>query len=175
MVLYGSHRYSEAKSAADSALKIDPKDAEVRALAAKIRDYSSRNKIGISYDYVYFDRQYSDPWQLVSIDYSRQTSFGTVIGRINYANRFRSNGVQGELEAYPHISKTFYGYVNFGYSGDEGIFPDTGRVRRCMPIFRMHLKRMGDYGIFILVPIHGSIHFPPVNITGLFGSTPGPT
>ncbi len=123
MALYGSHRYSEAKSAADSALKIDPKDAEVRALAAKIRDYSSHNKIGITYDYVYFDRQYRDAWQLVSIDYSRQTDAGTVIARVNYANRFRSNGVQGELEAYPHISKVFYGYVNFGYSGDEGIFP----------------------------------------------------
>ncbi len=121
--LYGLHRYSEAKAAADSALRVDPKDAEVRALLSKIRDYSTLNKIGISYDYVYFDRQYQDPWHLVSVDYTRQTSLGSVIGRLNYANRFRSGGVQGEIEAYPHLSRRFYGYINFGYSADEGIFP----------------------------------------------------
>ena len=123
MALFGAHNYKEAKSAADSALQVDAGDGETRALAARIRDYSSFNKIGISYDHVYFDRQYDDPWELVSIDYSRQTGIGTVIGRVNYANRFRSNGVQVEVEAYPHISKTFYGYVNLGYSGDVGIFP----------------------------------------------------
>ncbi|HVW61289.1 MAG TPA: YaiO family outer membrane beta-barrel protein, partial [Puia sp.] len=113
----------EAKAAADSALRVDPKDADVRALLSKIREYAAANKIGISYDYVYFDRQYSDPWHLVSIDYSRRTSVGTVTGRLNYANRFRSGGVQGELEAYPHLSHLFYGYLNFGYSADEGLFP----------------------------------------------------
>jgi len=46
-----------------------------------------------------------------------------VITRINYANRFSSNGLQAEVDAYPHISNTFYGYLNFGYSGDVGVFP----------------------------------------------------
>jgi len=122
-VLSGLHRYSEARAAADSALKIDPKNTEVRALLMRIRDYTAGNKIGVSYDYVYFDRQYNDPWHLVSIDYSRQTKMGSIIGRVNYANRFRSSGVQGEIEAYPHISRVFYAYVNAGYSADEGIFP----------------------------------------------------
>jgi len=122
-VLYGLRRYSEAKGAADSALRVDPKNTDVRALLARIKEYATRNKIGISYDYVYFDKQYDDPWHLVSVDYSRQTRVGTVIGRVNYANRFRTDGIQGEVEAYPHFSRLFYGYLNFGYSADEGIFP----------------------------------------------------
>ena len=122
-ILSGLRRYNEAKAAADSALETDPKNTEVRALLMKIRDYTAGNKIGVSYDYIYFDRQYNDPWHLVSVDYGRQTKMGSIIGRVNYANRFRSSGVQGEIEAYPHISPVFYGYVNAGYSGNEGIFP----------------------------------------------------
>jgi YaiO family outer membrane protein len=85
--------------------------------------YAAGNKIGASYDYVYFDRQYNDPWHLVSVDYTRQTRMGSVTGRVNYANRFRTGGWQGEVESYPHISRLLYGYVNFGYSANEGIFP----------------------------------------------------
>jgi YaiO family outer membrane protein len=123
VILSAEHRYAESKAAADSALAADPKNTAVRALLARIREYTSANKIGVAYDHVYFDRQYNDPWELVSIDYSRRTRIGTVVGRLNYANRFRSGGVQGEVDAYPHLSKLFYAYVNFGYSGNEGIFP----------------------------------------------------
>jgi YaiO family outer membrane protein len=45
-----------------------------------------------------------------------------VIGRINYANRFRTSGVQFEADAYPRISRLFYAYLNVGYSNDVGIF-----------------------------------------------------
>ena len=117
------HRYREARAAADSLLAADPGNADVRSLQARIRDYAAGNKIGVSYDYVYFDRQYNDPWQLASIEYSHQTAIGTVIGRVNYANRFRSNGLQFEADAYPHLSRIFYSYLNVGYSADQSIFP----------------------------------------------------
>jgi YaiO family outer membrane protein len=56
-------------------------------------------------------------------DYTRTTGIGSVTGRVNYANRFKNNGLQYELEAYPHISKTFYSYVSVGYSDSIGVFP----------------------------------------------------
>ena len=46
-----------------------------------------------------------------------------MIGWVNYANRFQENGVQFEAEAYPHISHTFYGYLDLGYSPNRGVFP----------------------------------------------------
>ncbi len=116
-------RYREAWSITDSLLQTDPKNNTLRSLAARIRDYSSKNKIGISYDHTGFDKQFSNPWHIVSLDYSRQTKAGSFIGRLNYANRHTKNGVQFEMDAYPRISKTFYAYTNIGYSGDMPVFP----------------------------------------------------
>lgn len=105
-------------------LKLDPKNTEARALSGSIGNVGSRNKIGLNYDYVYFDKQFSDPWHLASIDYGRQTGIGSITARMNVANRFKSNGTQFELDFYPKISKLFYAYMSGGYSGDVGIFPE---------------------------------------------------
>ncbi|MBC8054513.1 MAG: YaiO family outer membrane beta-barrel protein [Sphingobacteriaceae bacterium] len=115
--------YPEADKVITQILKSDPKNTEARAMAQRIKDNSSKNKFGISYDFVHFDKQFTDPWQLASIDYGRQTKLGSVTARINYANRFKTNGLQFELDAYPRISPTFYTYVSGGYSAD-GIFPN---------------------------------------------------
>lgn len=122
-ILSGLRRYKEADESVQHVLKIDHNNTEARALADRIKEYSAKNKIGLSYDYVYFDKQFSDPWQLASFDYTRTTGIGSVTGRINYANRFKENGVQYEIEAYPHISKTFYSYISAGYSDKIGVFP----------------------------------------------------
>ncbi|MEO7531552.1 MAG: YaiO family outer membrane beta-barrel protein [Sediminibacterium sp.] len=122
-ILNVMRRYAEAQVAVDHALKINRNNSEARSLANRIKESSIKNKIGISYDYVYFDKQFSDPWHLIGFDYTRTTGIGSVTGRINYANRFKESGVQYELEAYPHISKTFYSYVSVGYSDNVGVFP----------------------------------------------------
>ena len=115
-------RYKEAYTLTDSILQTDPHNDQFRSLAMQIKDYSASNKIGVSYDYMYFDKQFSDPWHFVSLDYTRQTKAGSFTGRINYANRFTKNGVQFEADAYPRISKLFYAYANIGYSPDLPIF-----------------------------------------------------
>lgn len=122
-VLNAKREYNEAIIVVDTILSIDNKNTQARALASQIRDNISKNRVGLKYDYVYFDKQFPDPWQFLSIDYTRQTKGGPITARINYANRFKSNGLQYELEAYPRFSKTFYGYVNLGYSDDVGVFP----------------------------------------------------
>ncbi len=122
-VLNAMRRYAEAQVAIDKAIKIDKNNSEARSLANRIKESSEKNKIGLSYDYVYFDKQFSDPWHLASFDYTRNTGIGSITGHINYANRFRDNGVQYELEAYPHISKMFYSYLDLGFSDNVGVFP----------------------------------------------------
>ncbi|MEO6733849.1 MAG: YaiO family outer membrane beta-barrel protein [Ferruginibacter sp.] len=116
-------RYKEAWLVTDSLLQTDPKNNALRSLAARIKDYNSKNKIGISYDYTSFDKQFDNPWHIVSLDYSRQTNAGSFIGRLNYANRHTRSGVQFEADAYPRISKMFYAYANIGYSADMPVFP----------------------------------------------------
>jgi YaiO family outer membrane protein len=116
-------RYVAADSALQRILQINKGNTDARALADRIKELTVRSKVDLSYDFIYFDKQFDDPWHLISADYGRSMAWGTLTGRINYANRFKENGIQFELEAYPHISKTFYSYVEAGWSNNDGIFP----------------------------------------------------
>jgi len=123
-ILNAMKQYATADSTIQRVLAINKNNTAARSLADQLKERSYRNKINASYDFVYFDKQFSDPWHLVSIDYGRNTSIGSVTGRLNYANRFAQNALQYELEAYPHISKTFYSYADLAYcSSDNGVFP----------------------------------------------------
>ncbi len=116
-------KYSEASLVTSGILKIDESNKDALALASGIKDARAVNKISISYDHASFDKQFDQDWNFASISYGRQTKLGSIIARVNYANRFGSDGIQGEVDAYPHISKTFYSYVSFGYSDNVGVFP----------------------------------------------------
>ncbi|MFI5453676.1 YaiO family outer membrane beta-barrel protein [Pedobacter sp. UC225_61] len=122
-VLNDLKRWQEADEVVSEVLKNNPSLTEARSLASRIKENSAKNKVSLSYDYIYFDKQFNDPWHLVSVDYGRQTKYGSIIGRVNYANRFNTNGYQFELDMYPRISNTFYAYVSGGVSNTVGVFP----------------------------------------------------
>lgn len=116
-------KFSEAKTITHILLAENPKNEEAIKLAGSIRDEAAVNRITLGYDLATFDKQYQNAWHLGSIAYSRLTKFGTVIGRVNYANRFQTDGLQAEVDAYPRLSNVFYAYVNAGYSENAGVFP----------------------------------------------------
>ncbi len=123
-ILNAMKSYSGADSVTRQILEINKNNTGARALQESIKEATYKNKISVSYDYVYFDKQFPDPWHIASVEYGRNTSIGSVIGRLNYANRFKEDAVQVEVDAYPHISKTFYSYVSMGYcASDNGVFP----------------------------------------------------
>ena len=122
-ILLDLKRFKEANDVLTELLKNDPQNAEARALSEDIKDEAAKNTIGVTYDFVNFDKQFPDPWHMVSLEYLRSTAIGSFIGRLNYANRFKTNAVQFEADAYPKISKTFYGYINAGISNKKGVFP----------------------------------------------------
>ena len=115
--------YAGAMVITSALLKTDKSNAAARSLETSIKDDAAKNKIGITYDYTYFDKQFDAPWHLMSVDYGRSTNLGSIIGRINYANRFSSSATQFEIDAYPKISKTFYSYANIGFGDQSNIFP----------------------------------------------------
>ena len=91
-----------------------PKESpEVKAL---------KNRVGVINSFEIFDIVY-EPMFYSSVEYRRETDAGSIIPRINYANRFETHGVQYEMDFYPKISKRFYGYLNYGFSQAD-IFPD---------------------------------------------------
>ncbi|MFS4468317.1 YaiO family outer membrane beta-barrel protein [Maribacter sp. 2210JD10-5] len=99
---------NESPSAAEKAKE----SVETKSLQNSI---NFRNSIDV-FDIVFNPMIYS------SIGYGRKTEYGTIIGRVNYSNRFETNGIQYEVDLYPKISKTFYAYLNYGYS-DATIYP----------------------------------------------------
>lgn len=122
-ILIAQKQYKAALHITDTLLQRQPPVKEARALADRIKDYRAANSVGISYDYTHFSKQFDKGWHLASIQYSRQTTLGSVIARVNYGNRFSESGVQMEVDAYPHIAKNLYAYVNLGYSPDLPVFP----------------------------------------------------
>ena len=85
------------------------------------KDAKPTQTIAADFSYVSFDGT-TDPWRLSSVSLSRRTAAGSLIARVNYANRFSTNGVQVEADAYPRLNKNVYLYLNAGYS-DATIFP----------------------------------------------------
>ncbi|MBA2688169.1 MAG: YaiO family outer membrane beta-barrel protein [Gemmatimonadaceae bacterium] len=88
-----------------------------RAVIA-VRDSGS---LALDYGYVTFHGDI-DPWRLASLSLSHSTGRGSLVGRLNFANRFSTSGVQVEMDAYPRLSKSTYAYLNAGYSAAD-IFP----------------------------------------------------
>ncbi|MBK5272469.1 MAG: tetratricopeptide repeat protein, partial [Bacteroidia bacterium] len=55
-------RLEEANVVINLLLKEDPKNAAARSISDKIKDQSSKNKFGVSYDFIAFDKQFDNPW-----------------------------------------------------------------------------------------------------------------
>ena len=77
--------------------------------------------LGVDYSHVSFQQDF-DPWNFASVSLGRRTGRGSLIGRVNYANRFGSSGSQVEVDAYPRLTRSTYAYLSVGYSA-SGIFP----------------------------------------------------
>lgn len=122
-ILNSSKNYTEATVVINELLKLNNGNTEARELANRIEINNTKNAIGVSYNFSHFDKQFEDNWNSISVNYKRKMSFGSVIFKVNYANKFKSNGAQFEIEAYPRINNTFYMYVGGGYSDNVGIFP----------------------------------------------------
>jgi YaiO family outer membrane protein len=80
-------------------------------------------RAGLEYGHVRFDGGAAlDPWHTASAEVSRKDPGATLIARVNWAQRFGENGVQLEMDAYPHVARGTYAYLNAGYS-DASVFP----------------------------------------------------
>ena len=123
-ILNSAGKYDDATTVLENILRKNSSNNDAIRLLDKVRLELLKNRLTVNYSCDYFSNAAykKDPWQLVYLQYARKTSLGTVIGRVNYANRFNTNAVQFEADAYPKISENDYLYLNFGFS-DFSIFP----------------------------------------------------
>jgi len=103
-------------------LDIDPTHRDAKNLLSTIEVGRLRNFAGVGYRGDYFVM--ANSWHLIYAEYGRRTkAFGTVISRVNVADRFGMTGVQFEVDAYPTLSSGTYMYLNAGYSPHDKLFP----------------------------------------------------
>lgn len=104
-----------------------PNDPEIKQSLFLIESKINADRLGINYSYTTFNREGYGPWHLGSIQYIRERGWGSLIGRVNYANRLSSGesiaeGKQFEAESYFFTGKNNYSYVSIAYSPDL-VFP----------------------------------------------------
>ena len=87
----------------------------------KSEETGFKNQLALFNGFDVYDIVY-DPMIYGGLEYNRHTDAGKMIPRVNYANRFNTHGLQYEMDFYPELSKTFYAYLNYGFS-DSAIFP----------------------------------------------------
>jgi len=120
--------YKEASENIYLLLKMNSGHTDAKELLSRIQFSTQIFETKVKYGYDHFNREEGSfgPWHLFSFDLSKKLKWGTVIGRINYANRnfssISKSGPQFEIDLYPRITKGFYAYVNGGYSSSS-VFP----------------------------------------------------
>ena len=124
-ILHSNDKYKEAVATLEDFIQKYPGQAEVLKKLQEYRPDVMKNKLKISYTLDIFDKDFNrDPWQMTSFSYGRKTKLGSVIARVNMAQRFGDTGFQYELDAYPKISENNYLYLNYGFS-KSSVFPEN--------------------------------------------------
>lgn len=116
------NRNKEATLVIENVLSREPNMFEARDLLVFIKNSNLKNTVSVNGSLDFFSDS-TDPWYSSYLQYSRKISIGTLIGRLNYANRFNSSGYQLEADGYLAFWKGGYSYANIGFS-PSSIFPD---------------------------------------------------
>ena len=120
---YWAKNYEKAIEYIERLIRLNPANAEALNKLQKFRLDVLKNTFRLTYTIDLFDKAFSrDPWQIAALSYGRKTKLGSVIARVNLADRYGSRGFQGEIDAYPKISENNYGYLNYGFSNGQ-VFP----------------------------------------------------
>ena len=120
-ILYSFEKYERSEQVYKSILDINPSSINARDGLESVQLKQMKYSVSLSFRHDRFGEIF-DPWNFYDLQLSRQTKYGSVIGRLQYANRFSINGVQFNLDAYPSIANGLYAYLNAGYS-DASIYP----------------------------------------------------
>ncbi len=112
-----------ALAAAQIALQLDPNHQPSRVLRDDLKELLQRSKVTVNTTYETYSQTF-DPWKTVALSMGHRFDLGSVILRVNRAERFDTWGTQVEVDAYPHIADGTYAYLNIGHSSDS-IFPSS--------------------------------------------------
>lgn len=87
------------------------------------KEIKTDDRILITFNNDFFDDD-TRSWQFASAEYQFRESFGTLIPRLNFANRFSNSEIQFEADAYVLFSQKTYLYLNTGFAEGK-VFPKS--------------------------------------------------
>jgi YaiO family outer membrane protein len=113
----------EALNTIDDLLAKDPENQKAKDYKTSLNVVLRKNWVGIT-TAVDLYSQVFDPMQYYTLEYGRQTKYGSFLAKVNLNRRFNTNGAQYELDLYPRIIDGLYAYLNLGLS-QSSIFPSV--------------------------------------------------
>lgn len=99
----------------------NPGSRKIKLINNELFLLSRQNQIGINYAFTAISPRTQQAWNVYGLSYIRSEEFGTLVGRVNYADRNNLTGYQFEIEAYPTHNKS-YSYINMAYANSI-VFP----------------------------------------------------
>lgn len=112
----------EALATVNSILKSEPTNADALKYKDKLMLLLSYNTIGFKSSVNIYAKNERDLMEFYTLNYSRDTKYGSIITKVNIDRRFGDTGVQYEIDMYPRIANGLYAYVSGGYS-NTSLFP----------------------------------------------------
>ncbi|HEY6348671.1 MAG TPA: YaiO family outer membrane beta-barrel protein [Candidatus Angelobacter sp.] len=116
------NREREARAVLDHVLILDGKNQNARQMRREITTSTLTREFLISHTYDWFSDGRSGQHE-TTVSLKESTPYGSLIGRINRADRFSTTDYQGELDFYPHFRSGTYGYFNVGYAPRGALYP----------------------------------------------------
>ncbi len=120
--LYRLNRNREAVAVLDHVLSLDHANQDARRMRREITTTTLKNEVLISHSYDWFSDGRNGQLE-TTFSFKSPTPYGSVIGRINRADRFSEVDYQGEVDFYPHFRSGTYGYLNVGYAVHGTLYP----------------------------------------------------
>jgi YaiO family outer membrane protein len=120
--LYRLNRNREALAVLDHVLSLDHANQDARRMRREITTSTFKNELLISHSYDWFSDGRNGQLE-TTLSGKTSTPYGSLIGRINRADRFSEVDYQTEADFYPHFRQGTYGYFNVGYSIHGSLYP----------------------------------------------------
>jgi len=114
---------AEALRECERALAQDPQNKVAQDLKVKLTRVPALWQVGVSYTYDQFTQSVGD-WHEGQLYVNRQMKFGSLIGRLNHAERFGLSDEQLVGEAYVRIRPGTYCWVAAGWSPEGQLYPN---------------------------------------------------
>ncbi|MBF9254524.1 YaiO family outer membrane beta-barrel protein [Pontibacter sp. 172403-2] len=145
--LYAIEEYEDAATTLDMLLKQEPENKDALKIKAQVQQALRVDILKASYQVTAFD-QHTDAWHLGALEYTHQTSGSKYLARVSYAQRYGDKSLQGELDAYPQLSRNTYAYLNIGAS-DKKLFPSYRTGAELYHVFPHVIEAsLGARGLF---------------------------